>query len=59
MITRKAKRHSGANKPFDCSELKAPSSEIMVGRNSGMEANETLQQKKIKANIQSIDWSAL
>lgn len=49
IMTKKQSRYGGAEKPFDCSVEKAPSSEMMVGRNKGREAKLILQLKFIIA----------
>ena len=42
MITKKQRRYGGAERPLDCALPKVPICEMMVGTNSGKDANETL-----------------
>lgn len=44
-MTKKQRTYGGAERPFDSIRVKAPISLMMVGRKSGREANETLQEK--------------
>ncbi len=53
IMMKKQRRYGGADSPLDTRVLKAPISDIMVGRKSGREANDTLVLKLARANIQS------
>lgn len=54
-MRRKLRRYGGAERPFEVRELKVPKSRMMVGRNSGSEAKETLVLKFERPNNQSED----
>lgn len=53
MMRKKQRRYGGADRPFDVRVVYVPNSEMMVGRNNGSEAKETLVLKFDIPNIQS------
>jgi hypothetical protein len=50
IIMKKHRRYGGAERPFDCNLVNAPSSEMMAGRKSGRDAKLTLVLKFMVAN---------